>query len=675
MISFDEIKSAYIKLKSHIYYDTSELFQRKKLAIFESGLLDDDLDTFSGESRYGERFLVTKKIDEKLEQILEEINGYSNNNNSPIDVLIRQTNLIYLPKKYKKETIPNFISNKRTSDTYEVDRVTLFADIPIEIHLICVLWLMKYGHKLDAQLGDNCLGNRLILTKEKDALVKGSGLFKPYYKQYQNWRDQSIEIAKDKLEKGKNLAFINLDIKDYFYSIRLDFTEIEKIIFERQKNINSDPIHTIFKNFHFLYTDLIKKQKYPNSLINSINKNEIIPPIGIVSSYVLANHYLLNFDKRIKSLVPNVYYSRYVDDILMVIEEPDFDFHENENCSDIKFDFEEYCADEKNKGNVIKFAKSNLEYKKKVPKLEKFVLETLYPIVKLVDTPTGLKEEIDGERIFKVNCYKNLYFQSEKTLIYYFDSLESVSVIDRLKQELKERSSEFRDSTEDFEKGKGSLDNQAYHLIYDNNDSKIRTLKDYKENRYGLSVFFTKRIISIINSSEVETDKESRKILSIFKGLNNLEYYRLWEKIFTYFLVTNNANNFVEFYKYTYTELHKINIGKVISKSSIDEKNITDSLIKYLDISLEMALALNPNFIKEGSEAYKTLKIFHNSNAGNTDFYNNIQVPEPYSFYLSRFRISNLIRHQYVVHSLLNYTGFSGFSKDSLIDKSLPNAR
>ena len=70
---------------------------------------------------------------------------------------------------------------------------------------------------------------------------------KVYYKQYQNWRDQSIEIAKDKLEKGKNLAFINLDIKDYFYSIRLDFKEIEKIIFGNEENLSSDPIHTIFK--------------------------------------------------------------------------------------------------------------------------------------------------------------------------------------------------------------------------------------------------------------------------------------------------------------------------------------------------------------------------------------------------------------------------------------------
>ena len=31
-ISKEEVKAAYVKLKSHIYYDTTELFQRRKLA-------------------------------------------------------------------------------------------------------------------------------------------------------------------------------------------------------------------------------------------------------------------------------------------------------------------------------------------------------------------------------------------------------------------------------------------------------------------------------------------------------------------------------------------------------------------------------------------------------------------------------------------------------------------
>ena len=35
-VKFDQINEAYIKLKSHIYYDSTELFQRIKLAEFEA---------------------------------------------------------------------------------------------------------------------------------------------------------------------------------------------------------------------------------------------------------------------------------------------------------------------------------------------------------------------------------------------------------------------------------------------------------------------------------------------------------------------------------------------------------------------------------------------------------------------------------------------------------------
>ena len=41
-ITIDELKEAYIKSKAHVYHDTTELFQRRKLAEFETCLLSDD---------------------------------------------------------------------------------------------------------------------------------------------------------------------------------------------------------------------------------------------------------------------------------------------------------------------------------------------------------------------------------------------------------------------------------------------------------------------------------------------------------------------------------------------------------------------------------------------------------------------------------------------------------
>jgi hypothetical protein len=117
--------------------------------------------------------------------------------------------LLYLPKTYsRKDEGDNFLSNQRVFSSYDIERVTVFADIPIELHLISILWIMKFGYKLDAGLSDNCLGNRLILNKSKEAIVNGSGLFKPYFSQYQKWRDQSVEEAQNRLQKGSKVAFI-----------------------------------------------------------------------------------------------------------------------------------------------------------------------------------------------------------------------------------------------------------------------------------------------------------------------------------------------------------------------------------------------------------------------------------------------------------------------------------
>ena len=78
----------------------------------------------------------------------------------------------YLPKKFKHEDRnESFLSNQRVKKSYEIEKVTIFADFPIELHLVCVLWLMDFGYKLDAKLDDSCIGNRLILTKDKSKLI------------------------------------------------------------------------------------------------------------------------------------------------------------------------------------------------------------------------------------------------------------------------------------------------------------------------------------------------------------------------------------------------------------------------------------------------------------------------------------------------------------------------
>ncbi len=661
------LKEAYIKLKSHIYYDTTELFQRKKLAEFETGLIGDDIFSNKNNSYYDNGvFGLNVKIEDNFDRIVDWINT------NDFDRFLDDIKLIFLPKKFKKDDISNnFLTNQRVFDQYDIEKTTVFADIPIELHLVTILWLMEYGYKLDAGLKETCVGNRLVLNQSKDGIVKGSGLFKPYFSQYQKWRDQAVEEAQRKLKAGNKVAFINVDIKDYFYSVRFNFEDVESLIFGKKGyKKGTSNIHDIFKEMHFRFTKILSETKYPDKFIESIESNEVVLPIGIASSYVLANYYLKSFDKQITTLIPQVYYSRYVDDILLVIENPDFEFNQDEICKNVKFDFNKYKDKEK-----ITFVKDETEYLNTVSKTDRFILETLYPIVKLIDFPDELKiNHSISNAIFKINCIKGVYFQTEKTLLYYFDNEESTAIIDKLKQELNERTSEFRDFPENGD-NESSFDEQAYHLIFDGTQGKIKTLKDYKENKYGLSVFLANRIFSALRRSKKIDKKESDKLLKLFKGLNNLEHFRLWEKIFTFFLVNDDKSGFISFYKHTLLQLNKLNKKKHIQKSNITYNNIASSLMEYFNISLEMALSLNPDFIKKDTKAFLDLEIFHNTYKDEIEFWNNLKLTKINSFYIYRFRICNLIRHHYVAHPLINYTKGSGWSKLNLVNSHLPKSQ
>lgn len=665
-VTLEQLKSAYLKYKAYIYHDTTELFQRQKLADFEAGIIN-------YKTGIGKQIDPKSKFELKFTRLLELINDH---NDEGINKLLNEIKLIYLPKSFEnKNEDKNYISNQRISDSYNIEKVTVFVDVPVELHLVTVLWIMKYGYKLDAKLDPSCFGNRLILNGLKDGVIKGSGLFKPYFNQYQKWRDTSVNEAERKLELGSDVAFINLDLQNFFYSAKIDFSIVENEIWGVNKYKKDSRIHEIFKKLYVECTNKVKETNYPNKELYENLGDRCILPIGLASSYVLGNYYLHDFDKKLKKLIPQINYSRYVDDILIVVENPNFNFGLDGECKSTRFSFDSYLKEVRSDRISINFDIDEIS------KSERFILETFYPLFTLVDAPktsssndSGFDDEQSNKnRIFKISCLDDAVFQPSKTLIYYFDHNEATTVIDKLKKDLEDKASEFRDFPEDSE-FENSFDDQAYHLIYDGTEGKIRTLKDYRENRYGLSVYLSNRIFVALRSTKKVDVNESEKLLKLFRGLNNLEYFRLWEKIFTFFLANDNRNGFVKFFKQTIIEILKLNSNSTqkILQSTITHKDVATSLLRYFDISFEMPLALNPGFIKKDSSAYKDIEIFVNTYQIETLLYNGFSIQSTERGRIERFRISNLIRHHFVAHPLINYTKESSKNRLNLASISLP---
>ena len=126
-VSLDEVRRAYLKYKSYIYYDGNELFQRKKLAEYEIQNL------FPGYYHYSDNVL-----NEKLQGLTEKINNYHEGIN--IEEEFGEIGMNFLPKKYKHESDndknKNFISNRRVSNKYKLEKVIIMADLSVEWHLI-----------------------------------------------------------------------------------------------------------------------------------------------------------------------------------------------------------------------------------------------------------------------------------------------------------------------------------------------------------------------------------------------------------------------------------------------------------------------------------------------------------------------------------------------------------
>lgn len=618
MIKIDEIKLAYYKLKNHVYYDNSELHLRERIVLFETDGLQKESENKTEK--------VKENLNKKFYMLCDALNNHKNST-TYFNKLFNEVSLLHFPKRIKDENQDlNFVTNRRSSIEYKVNKLITFIDLPIELHIISVLWINKYGYKFDSELLDVCKGNRLIINKDKTDVTKSSGVFKPYFTQYQKWRDKSIETAGHLLNNKKNALFINLDIKEYFDSCSVNLD----LYFEKNKCGINKIMRRIFKTHNNL-----SKKNSDNYESQKDKSSEYALPIGFLPSYIIANHYLNELDRIIVEKFKPIYYGRYVDDFLIVFQ----DYNKKEKTGEDKNKFANFSADLK------KYKEDNgLNH---ISKVEEYIVKYFDPLFIIEKDKVQNKDNCNKEKhIIKIKEFDNLVFQSEKTLVYFFDHKESSLVIDKLKQELDYRSSQFKDLPDD-NYDLGNLDKNAFYLNYSDSEGKVRTLKDYKENRFGLTIYLTNKILGATKHKKRVSDEEIQEFLKLFTGRNVIEFYRLWEKIFTYLLVNKQNKEYVLFYTRCVEEIKKIN--------SECKKEIETTLLDFLRITHELTISLHINFLSNKEKEFLKKQALTTTN-------------DPNSFFAKRYRISNMMRHHYISIPLLNYTKESYKSPINLIE-------
>ena len=308
--NIDEAKSfiidCYRKFKSHIYYSNNLQIVRLKIAEFE-------------------------QQHEKMYECIEYISSIIlNEDKFEWENLLSKISYYVLPKismvqssNKKSETNERIITN--CADEIKVDKVNFFIDAPIEVYILDTLWTVLIGkllvekHIFFNEVCANRLNKKIYDSKENNTLnaidFKNLSIYYPYFRGYKNWKNNAILCLEKLYDRKIDSTLISLDLTSYFYSVYVDFDYIrELLVTDDDKRYDEFSFLTSsIKSLYCKYSDIIKLIR------TDISENQIIIPIGLISSGIVSNIYLHEFDKKIKSHTNVVYYSRYVDDMLIII--------------------------------------------------------------------------------------------------------------------------------------------------------------------------------------------------------------------------------------------------------------------------------------------------------------------------------------------------------------------
>ena len=617
---FDELKSivinCYRKFKSHVYYSNNLQCVRLKVSEFEKD--HDEMD---------------KRIDKLCEMILSQSNDYWNELLSAVSYYVLPKISMDKSSNQNNETRDQIISN--CSEKIKIDKVNFFVDVPIEVYIIDTLWTVLvgklivekrvFGHEICA----NTLDKKVYLSNEKGILnaidFKNLSIYNPYFKGYKQWKNKAIQRLEYLYDEKKDSTLISLDITSYFYSVNVDFNYVRNLLVtEKDKRFDDISYLTLcVKSLYCKYSNLI------SNIRTDILEEQIIIPIGLISSGLISNLYLHEFDKRVIKNANVEYYSRYVDDLLIIINSAS----QNSNLETILNEYLDNCL-----------------------------------------RKTGDQIEIVG--------YPNLRIQSEKIKVLKLFSDQSKNYINILKQEITNTSETQLLPSVDVDLK--NFINHAYS--HDENSLKIRDIDSLNINTLSLMRFIGSYLKSKKNTQDEQqnpskkkkklnyyekVDVETQEQLTLFfKGNTLFSLYLKWDKIFTFSIL----------YKQDFSLAKKIyddiiaNIVFITGEYQYIQKkyqkrinsNLKKSLKQHLKACIAMALAIKFND-KLFKEAFSSKTSLSNATTAiqNSNMFDNSLVEFPMLNYYKN------VRNKKRIYSGLPFDEYLQKNKNAEIDSFL----
>lgn len=184
----------------------------------------------------------------------------------------------------------------------------LMAQCSLDFHVLSALWMIMVGHQYDENLSDCAYGSRLRRGKDGNINILSLGSFKPYLKPFRNWRDGGINAMRRALASKKKVVSLTADVSSFYHELNPSFMLDEKFkqLLELKLAPEEDKLNRLFIT---ALEEWAKRTPLKKGL-----------PVGLPASAVVANVALIELDQLIEQQVAPLYYGRYMDDILLVME-------------------------------------------------------------------------------------------------------------------------------------------------------------------------------------------------------------------------------------------------------------------------------------------------------------------------------------------------------------------
>lgn len=596
------VEIAYKKLKNSIFFDKSNVITRNDLVKFE----------------YGNQW------ENKLKDLAASLTDSAQWESKEKEIL-EAINIFTLPKTINNTTDKEkskVIFNKNNNEKINIKDFQYMIDMPIEGHILGVLWILLIGRYLDEddKMYKHSYGNRLrrSMFKKGKKPTYYPGMFEPYFSQYTAWRDNGIDIAREHLDKGDDIIILTMDLQRYYYSVNYQQDEFDNLLQALKGETDDEEseetdlltrIHNFVFNVIWSYSCKLRSECKDEGLwitYNSIQQNSDehannVLPIGFLPSCILANYRLNVLDQQINSRWNPLYYGRYVDDIIIVDKVENNSelykliYNQNTDASDIIELYLTNCNAKKceacfNQSERALFCHSNI--KQNEDKDDKNVGDQDYYYLnpEFLKVPLASQSSQNAETgTMKVNGDVYIKVQNKKVRLFVFNSGSSDMLLRYFQNEILKNSSEFRFLAPADTVYSIDAYCKIFDVKYSDTINKISSLEDIAINKFELSKFLGKQMsISMLTDS-----KENPNFCELLKLMVDdvlIENYMLWERILEVLILRHDKKNLLRFTQNILDSLRKLSCKG--DASSDKAKTCSRDLVRVFYSGLCRVMAL-----------------------------------------------------------------------------------